>query len=690
MSETTFRIGLDTGGTFIDGVAIASDGTVAAAKTMSVAHGDPAAVLGDLSAAWSLRIDEFLGRAQSIVYGTTAGLNALLTRDGATTGLLTTKGHEDALLIGRVHQKVAGLTPLEMSDVAKLSKPSPLVPRNLIKGIRERVDSRGREVVRLDRAQVVESARQLVDAGCESIAVSFLWSFQNDSHEREAREVIYESFADLPVTLSVDTAPVLGEYERTASTAVSAYIRPSLERDILDLQRRLSDLGFGGELYVMQSNGGFATVVEAIASPAVTLGSGPAGGVVAAALPSATTEENVISSDMGGTSFDVGLIVGRSPTVNETPIVGRIHLALPSIEVTSIGAGGGSIAGWDDVGGLKVGPESAGADPGPACFGRGGRRPTVTDADLLLGRLNPKGHPDPRLRLDHRASERVVTELAERVGVDTVEAAIGMVRVADAQMADLIRRVTLQRGHDPREFSLIAYGGAGPLHVGAYAPDVGVSSASIPRLAAAFSARGLAMSTWRKVYRKPYSSRLPVSAGDLHDAFRRLEDEALADFSLTGLSDHLILSRTADLRYGRQTHVLKVPFPEGAVTRAAIDRVVDDFTSDYERTFGAGTGYREAGVELVALGVSAIPSAAHSPDGESAADLSRSELVATSRAVYFDRWVETPEMSLESLPLGTQIDGPAVIDGVGTTLVVHPGQHVTVHPHGLDLTWGDR
>ena len=682
----TYRIGIDTGGTFVDGVVVSSDGSLAFAKALASEDLNEVTVLEALATALGVQSADLAARTSSVTYGTTVALNALLTQTGQKTGLLTTRGHEDAILIGRVHQKVAGLGPRDMTDVARLAKPPAIVPRWLIHGINERIDATGRELVRLDRNGVRTAARQLVEEGCAAIAISFLWSFKSDGHEREAAALISAEFPGVHVALSVDVAPVLGEYERTAATVVSAYVATAAGQHIAGLQDDLTRMGFAGEFYVMQSNGGFATAAEAVKAPIVTMGSGPAGGVVASARVAASSEHNFISADMGGTSFDVGLVVDGQPELDQTPIVARLHVAVPAIRVRSIGAGGGSVAWLDDAGGLHVGPRSAGADPGPACYALGGTEPTVTDADLMLGRINSSAHSDPRFKMDTGAAIDTVGKLADRLGVEPLEAAVGIVRVADGQMADLVRKATLERGLDPREFILVAFGGAGPVHAGSVAPDVGVASVIVPRLAAAFSAQGLAMSGWRRLYTASDPIRYPADPSLIRKIFGRLERRAHEDLADSGLPGQLDTLRSIDMRYGRQTHVVRTEIDNGRIDTASLDTAVENFGREYERIFGRGTGYREAGVELVAFGLSATVAAADPVMRQPSP--SREPVPTHTRLVYFESWVETPVHRIETLNPGREVYGPAVVDGPATTVVVHPGQQVVSDESGsLSLSW---
>src|SRR5581483_3720432 len=388
---------------------------------------------------------DVLARSVLFSHGTTVATNALLTRGGSTTGFLTTRGHEDALVIGRGFQKVAGLTEAEMTQVSRLRKPEPIVPRELTAGVDERVDAAGDVVVPLSESSLAAAVETLLERGAESLAVSFLWSFLNPAHELAVKEWIGRHHPGLPVSLSCELAPVLKEYERGMTVAINAYLVGRTGSYLRSLVERLGGSGYRRGAVVMQSSGGVTSIARAQSRAVNLLTSGPAGGVMAAkALADLLGHRNVITTDVGGTSFDVGLIVDGEPQFSEAPI----------FDVATIGAGGGSIAWLEPATGiLRVGPQSAGADPGPACYGLGGTAPTVTDADLVLGRLNPGFFLGGRRRLDLDAAERAIEEhVARPLELSVEEAALAIVRIVDAHMADLVRRASVERGFDPRSF----------------------------------------------------------------------------------------------------------------------------------------------------------------------------------------------------------------------------------------------
>ena len=472
-------VAVDSGGTFTDCVTLDTAGRVTTAKAASTPADFSEGVVQSVAraaAADGLDLGELLRRTGSFCHGTTVATNALLTRSGSVVGLITTKGHEDAIIVGRTIQKAAGLSESELSNLAHLEKAAPIVPRPLIKGVTERIDYRGAVVVPIDLDETAGAVAELVAGGVEAIAVCFLWSFLNPTHERAVAELIRSRHPELFVTVSHEVAPVIKEYERCATTVLNGYLSRTTHSYISKLQERLADGGLAGDPVIMQSFGGVSSAESSKGRAVALLGSGPTGGVFgAAALGRLIGADNIVTTDVGGTSFDVGLVTDGEPLVVGTPVFDKYHTVLPVIDVVSIGAGGGSIA-WIEPGTglIKVGPQSAGAVPGPACYGIGGTLPTVTDANLVLGRLDPDYFlgGERRLHID-LATAAIETLIAAPAGLSVPEAAMAIVDILDARMADLVRMSTIGRGYDPREFTLFAFGGAGPLHVGAYAADVG-------------------------------------------------------------------------------------------------------------------------------------------------------------------------------------------------------------------------
>ncbi|MDZ4246806.1 MAG: hydantoinase/oxoprolinase family protein, partial [Dehalococcoidia bacterium] len=504
--------------------------------------------------------NDLLKQVKVFGHGTTVATNTLITRTGSKTGFLTTKGHEDTLLIGRIHQKVAGLNESELTNIGELDKAVPLVPRSLIKGITERVDYKGDILVKLDEGEVKQVVADLVARGVKAIGVNLLWSFMNPAHELKIKSIITEQYPNIFVSISSELAPVIKEYERGATTALNAYLGVRTSTYISALEKKLSDNGLKYPLQIMQSMGGFMSAREACVKPVTTLASGPVGGAIASRILAAEAGyENVITSDVGGTSFDVGLVI-KGQTEFSNPVFDKYRISIPMVDITSVGAGGGSIA-WveEGTGIMKVGPQSAGADPGPVCYDLGGLEPTVTDADFVLGRYNPEYFLGGTMKIDRDKSLAAIEEkIARPIGMDVYKAAMGILDIVDSHMADLIRKVTVGRGYDPREFVLFAFGGGGPGHVGAYGPDVGVKLSVIPQLASVFSAFGIAASDIVHVKELSDPMSAPGDEERLTSIFQKLEKEIQDDFNNEGVPlETTTLVRTIDMRYKGQVHELR-------------------------------------------------------------------------------------------------------------------------------------
>jgi N-methylhydantoinase A len=518
--------------------------------------------------------------------------------------------------------------------------------------------------------------------------VSLLWSFMHPEHERAVRRIIHEMHPGLLVSLSHELAPVIKEYERTATTAINAYLGKTTGRYLAALGERLKAGGLKTEPVIMLSSGGVAPVAEAQSRAVALLASGPAGGVIGAvALGRALGLQNLITTDVGGTSFDVGLVVDGEPQFSLTPVFAKYHTVLPSIDIPSIGAGGGSIA-WVEAGTnlLKVGPMSAGAVPGPACYGAGGTEPTVTDANVTLNRLNPDYFLGGKKKLDAaRARSAIEERIARPLGLSLEEAARGIVDILDARMADLVRKVTIGRGYDPREFVLLGFGGAGPLHVGAFARDVGVRQVIIPAHASEFSAWGIGGSDL--VYLRQMSDPLiaPFDPARLNAIYRQLEEAARAALRQNGVADEaMTLLRSIDMRYRGQIHEVRVPAPGGALTAQSLVQVQAAFEAIYNRKYGEGAAYRQAGVEartyqVRGVGRIARPAWVKQPANGSAG----SAAPKASRPVYFQGgYVDTPIYVREQLRAGQRLSGPAIIEAVDTTVLVYPGQQLAMDEYG--------
>ncbi len=697
-----YFIGVDIGGSFTDLALVDTSGRVWTFKAPSVPH-DLALgveqVLCEAAQALSVTPEGLLGAAAGFAHGTTAATNAFLERKGARTGLVTTRGFGDTLRVQRIMGMTAGMKRRELAHFSVRRFPEPLVPPDRVYEVDERVDAAGQVVVALDEAGVRRAARALAEQGARAIAICFIWSFLNPVHERRAGEILRAEVPDAHVVLSADVAPVLGEYERTATTVVSAYLGPPVADYLQRLGVRLRQLGLRVPLAVLNSAGGVTALETVTSEVAGLLLSGPTAGVTASMhLARALDVHHVITTDMGGTSFDVGLIVDGQPLVQPVVEVGKYHLASPMLAIETIGAGGGSLARVRD-GYLTVGPESAGAAPGPACYGRGGEEPTVTDADLVLGVLDPGAFLGGRLRLDpERARAAITQSVAAPLGLDVVEAAAGIRRIADSQMGDLLRRVTIERGFDPGDFVLFAYGGAGPTHCCAYAAELGVRRILVPATAMVHSAYGAAVSDIVYTAERSQPLRLPSGFRRASDHWRPLdvearftELEALCRRALSAAGADVAqarFERSVEMRFRRQTKSLAVPVA-ACVDAAAIDALVDRFEAAYERRYGPESGYRDAGVELITGRVRAVvprprPALVPRPPGGAA-------VPRGARAIYHPDaggFLPTPIYDGQALEPGARLPGPAVVQYPGTTALIAPGWVGGVDPY-LNL-WIDR
>lgn len=685
------NIGIDIGGTFTDAVMVDDSGEVWHVKTPTTANqrdGFFAGVDAVRKAAGEKLAEEEIGR---IMHGTTVATNIVVQQNGAAVGLLTTHGFGDTILIMQGHGYTAGIPDEDLTHVQELNKPAPIVEPARIRELPERIDAQGEVVVALDEEACRGAVRELLDQGVEAFAVCLLWSFLNDSHERRVKEIIHELAPEAFVTISSELAPKIGEYTRTVATAMNAYTGPATSRYLGGLVQSLAERGEQTRINVLQCSGGVVPVAEAQRAPIRLIGSGPVGGAIASrSLGTQLGEANILATDMGGTSFDISLIVDGEPVRKSVSVVNQYEYAVPTVDIQSIGSGGGSIVWVDELAGaLRVGPRSAGAEPGPACYGRGGELPTVTDCDLVVGYIDPEYFLGGKLALDvERAHEAIRRHVAEPLGMSVVEAAQGALRVVDSQMAELIRQTTVERGHDPRDFVVFAFGGAGPTHAPMFSGELGVKRVVIPRgpLASVWSAYGAVASDVLLVVEHTHARRSPFDAEDLEAAFAALEREGRERLAASGTeAADIEIRRFADLKYGIQVHVVEVPVAS-ELDQAATERILDDFDARYEALFGKGTAFRAAGVELSGIRVEVIGRLGGN-EGMRAPAPSNGDAKAArserSRPVHWsgqDGPIDTPIVREDGLEVGATLEGPAIVELPVTTLPLHPGQRLRVDP----------
>ena len=691
--QESLRIGVDIGGTFTDCVILAQSGRRLTTKALTTPDDPAGGVLDCLNIAaedLSSTVPELLARTTVFVHGTTVGTNALAQRHGARTGLLMTRGHEQTITIGRVRQKIMGLSEREKTHITHLSKADPpIVAPEDIRPVTERVDTNGQVVVELDLDGAAAAVDELVASGIEALAVCLLWSFVNPDHEQHIAEHVRAAHPGLYLSLSSEVAPLLGEYERSVSTVFNSYIGPTVGDYLYRLEIELKAQGMACSLLVMQSNGGLSTVPAIRNRPLLTVDSGPAGGVLGGHFfRDITDARNIICADVGGTTFDVGLVFEGRVQMDPLPVIDQYAYMTPKIYIKSIGAGGGSIAWVDNAGSLRVGPHSAGALPGPACYGRGGAEPTVTDAHLLLGYLGAEHPLGGTVRLDRDAAEAVLAALAERLSMPVIDLAAGIAEISAAQMADLMRKVTVERGLDPRGFIVFAYGGAGPVYAPFLARQIGARMAYVPGDSGMFSALG--MLTTDLIFQEERSFRVrPPFAGDAIAAVNRtlgeLGGRVVERFAAEGIgAGRVQLSRSVDMRFAMQVHELDVDLPDHDLTDSDIAQTCDDFVAKYELTYGKNSAYIEAGMEMVTFRVTGLVALDRPTlsveDGPDAVASTIGE-----RDVHFttaDGFVTAQVHDGDRLRAGQTLTGPAIIQRFGDTVVLPPGTRMAVDNFG--------
>ena len=682
--ERSHRVGIDIGGTFTDLVLIDdATGERAVGKVLTTPD-DPSEAVEEGLRGLLEREEVDASQLNTIIHGTTLVTNALIERRGAPTALLTTDGFRDAVAIGTEHR-------YDMYDIF-IEKPEPLVPRSLRYGIRERVLDDGSVLRKLDEEQVRSVAGKLVERGIGAVAVSFLHGFRNPAHEQRVAEILAEETPGVAVSLSSEVSPEIREYERTSTTIANVYVRPLVERYLKKLEGRLRELGFDGSFYVMLSNGGTASVETACRFPVRLLESGPAAGALAAAFyGKAAGFSEVLSFDMGGTTAKACLIDGGEPLTSTDFEVARVYRfkkgsGLPVktsvIEMIEIGAGGGSIARVGPLGLPKIGPESAGADPGPACYGRGGEEPTVTDADLLLGYLDPNFFLGGRMTLDYGAAEKAIKKISDTLGLDPIEAAWGVHQVVDENMANAARVHAVERGKDPRKYLLLAFGGAGPVHAHRVARALGVSGFVAPLGAGTASAFGFLCAPLSFDLARSLYGRLDELDWDAANAaLAEMEEEGRELLQASGVSDEDVrVRRLGEMRYVGQGHEVGVRLPEGTLGPEDVENISDGYREEYRRL------YRREGpdvpLETITWRVEVSAPRPEIPQEEGEGDpRPLGGARKGEREIYVPEdggFRPVPVYDRYSLDPGAVFDGPAVVEERESTVIVGPDSRAKV------------
>lgn len=685
MTRATYRIGIDVGGTFTDLVAVDQNGTTTLGKSPSTPADPSIGVLEGLdvlAAALGLDRASLLAQTERIVHGTTVATNALLERKGARVGLLTTAGHRDVL------EMREGLKPEDRYNL-RLAAPEPLVPRKLRLGITERIRADGSVLTPLDEASVVNAVEAMTRAGVTSVAICFLHAWRNAAHEAEAARIVRERMPGVFVTASSEVYPQIKEYERVSTTVVNAYVGPVVAGYLGRLEGRLKEAGYQGPLFIMLSHGGVAPVEEAIRLAAATVLSGPAGGVAGSTYAAVLLETpNLIPFDMGGTSTDISLIRKSTPGLAIDRGIAGQRIALPSLDIVTLGAGGGSIARVDGGGVLHVGPESAGANPGPACYGRGGSEATVTDANLMLGLLDPAGLLAGEMKLDRAAAEKALAELGHTLGLDAVSAAAGVQRVINARMAEGIRLVSVRRGIDPTAFALLAFGGAAGLHATAVARQLSIPRVVVPRVASVLSAWGMLASEIRfETTRSHIGDAAAMTSEGLRAIFGEMEEVARARLKAV-FDGPIAMARSADMRYGEQIFEINVPLDHIDWSAADLgQRVADAFHARHEELYTYAQRTNE--VVLVNARVAAIGKLPELPREPVLNARDVAPPVRRQRVHIDGAWTEIDVHAFETLSPGQVITGPALVEGATTCVLIEAADTARVTPHGwLDIALG--
>ena len=666
-----FRVGVDVGGTFTD-FLISSAGQSARVYKSSTTPSNPTIGffngLEQAAKDQDMELDEFLDHVESIVHGTTITTNAVLTGNGAKAGFITTKGFRDVLNMRR---------GMKERQFERYAQPKPLIPRSLTHVVEERVSVEGAVLTPLNETDVRNAARALKKEDVEAVAVSYLWSFRNPSHELRTREILAEEMPGTYVSLSTEILPQIRVYERHSTTALNAYVGPILTRYLSRLDKALAERGFKGSLLIMQSNGGVMSPEVAQQFASNTLLSGPAGAPGAGVFYGATHGfKNVITVDMGGTSFDVALVRDGVPSVTTEGIIGNDRIASPILDIHTIGAGGGSIARVATGGLLEVGPASAGAEPGPACYGRGGTKPTVTDADLVLGYIDSGAFHGGKLKLDTDAATRAIEEhVARPASMNVAKAADGIFQVINANMAAALNVVSVQRGYDPREFVLIVAGGAGPIHAAPIARDLEIPLVLIPRESSVFCAAGMLISDLKHDYVRTYARDLDkVVVQEVTRLYKEMTDTALKTLQAEGVAkSKAVVGYSADLRYVGQFNEVEVPVAgKGTIRKADLAQLVDQFHARHDALYGysmKGTPVELINLRVTGRGLTPKPKFERSSPARFKVEKAR---IGRRKAWFDGAFREVPVYDGLVLQNGHTIRGPAIISQPTTTIVVPP------------------
>lgn len=675
-----YRMGIDTGGTFTDLILVDPNGRVELFKTPSTPAHPPDAIrhgLESVSRRLNLPIKDFLADCDLIIHGTTVALNALIQLKGAKVGLFCTRGHEDSIEIRNGHKEDGHRYDFRYPAATML------VPRRLRVPVTERVLSDGSVRTPLLTDDIDEGVELFRREGVEAVGVSFMWSFLHPDHERRTGEILARRLPDVDVTLSVDLLPQIREYTRTSTVAVNAYVSPGLTRYLSSIEDMLEELGYANPIRYFQSNGG-VTSGRVLSQRAVSaLNSGPAAGPSAALhYASGLGTTDVLTIDVGGTSSDISLVRDGKVDLVKDVDIGRYRVGIPLVNVISIGAGGGSIAWIDAQGLLHVGPQSAEALPGPACYARGGTEATVTDALVVLGYLNQEALLGGEMPIDVEAARAAVRDkVASPLGLSLERAALGVFNIINANMIGGIRSVSVERGHDPRDFSIVAGGGATSAHVGRLAADLGIREVIIPRVASGLCAFGEAVADVKHTYLASYTGQLPeIDPGRLGELFESLEQQGREELRAEGFADdEIYLERSVDMKYIDQVHECRVEIPLFTIDSTTISEIEDAFHRRHEALYTYCE--RDNVPELINIEVSVYGRSPKVAIPETVTGHATLPEPTGERLAYFAEaggYRPTIVFDASALPAGATIEGPAIVEETSTTIVVFPGSTLTL------------
>jgi N-methylhydantoinase A/acetophenone carboxylase len=700
-------IDIDVGGTFTD-LVLRRNGSITAAKSPTTPYDLSVCFLNVIEEAAKtsgVSADELLRETDIIRYSTTIAMNRLIERSGPRLGLIATEGHQDATLIGRGAQWVDGTRVAERRNLAVQSKPKPIISPDLIVGVRERIDSRGNIVRPLDEADVRSKVRQLVTNGARGFVVSLLWSFINSAHEQRIKEIIREEYKEyhlgyLPVVLSSQVLGKLGEYERTMTATLDAYLQRSMQIELSAMWDKLRDKGYGGSFQMIHNTGGIAEIFKTTASR--TYNGGPVAGLIGAQyVAKQLGYHNVVTTDVGGTSFDIGLIVQDSVRNYEfRPIIDRWMVGITMLQTLSIGAGGGPIAWVNKLLGnrLEVGPQSAGSDPGPACYNLGGSKPTVTDADVVLGYIDPDFYYGGNMKLDKAKAEQVIREqIVKPLGCSLHEAAWLIRQVAEGNMASAIRKEVHLRGYDPDDFILFAMGGGGPTHVAGYQQDI--SRAIIFPYSPVFCAHGSSImdnmhvyeTSNRMMFMAPFTQELVVDQEQFNKTVTELMEAAKLDLAGEGFDvEQAIFQLELDMLYGGQVQVKRATSPELFIhDEAQAQAIYDQFEREYAQTFSQLVVNPAGGVYVDNFVLKAIiPTAKMELPTHALQEASPDHASRGTRMAYWPEkgdLKDTPVYDGDALQPGNVIEGPGLVETAYTTIVIPPGRIYSINQHELGV-----